>query len=137
VRPTKTTYRLANGPKDYQRCHQFLKDQGQDELHLSWPTIMAIRDTQVIGCLGTDLSKDALVAGPLVISAEIRRPFIPMIRLIDAYEVVLTHAGISSYYFGVELPAQPAWLRLIESMGVMPYYQDQDAIWFHRQLKGG
>lgn len=132
MRPRETSYRLAYSPRDYQKCHRLLVDLGQPEPQLSWPTVMAFRGIQVVGCLSTQPSKQAIIAGPLAISTP--RPIITAMRLIDAYEGILRHAGVTMYEFAIELDKNPQWLQVVSKFGVIPYYHDARVVWFRREL---
>lgn len=134
MRPRATTYRLAYSAQDYHRCHQFLKDQGQEEEgSLSWPTVMAAREGALVGCLSTIPSKTAIIAGPLVVST--KRPLMTVMRLVDAYEYVLREASISAYHFGIDLTEHQDWLDLLLKLGRQPYHRDEQAAWFKRDLQ--
>jgi hypothetical protein len=133
MHPTKTLYRLAHSPQDYQRCHQLLKDQGIESDRLSWPTIVALRENELIGCLGTIPSDKAIIAGPIVATS--RHPFVTLLRLCEAYERVLWQAGVRSYCFGVE-HSQTVWRGILDKLNFEPFYQDEDAAWYRRTLEG-
>lgn len=134
MRPRETIYRLAYSSKDYQRCHALVRVQGEEDFPFSWPTIMALRGDVLRGILGTVPSEHAVVAGPLVVTPA--RPLITIIRLIEAYELVLWKAGVRSYYFRVLMPQGKPWLALLDKAGLMPYAQEDTGVWFRRQMGG-
>lgn len=134
MRSRDTTYRLARTPQDYKRCHTLLAVHGQDEPQLSWPTIMAWRDGEVVGCLSTQATKEAIIAGPIAVISP--RPFWAMVRLAEAYEVVLRQAGVQGYWFGIDLAQHRPWYNLVRKVGLVPTHQDHTAAWFYRALGG-
>jgi hypothetical protein len=84
MKPRGTRSRLAQRPKDDQRCHRRLKDQDQEKPQQRWPTVMAERDGQWVGCLSTILHQQALIAGPWAVAT--KRPLVTAMRLIEADE---------------------------------------------------
>ena len=132
MRPRDTSYRLVTTLPAYQRCHALLKAQGLDDGALSYPTVCALRDDDVIGLLSTIASQEAIIAGPLVVKTS--HPVIVALRLIESYENVLRHVGVRQYVFGVDPQASGAWLRLLVKAGVQPYYRDDTAVWFKRTI---
>jgi hypothetical protein len=131
--PRDTVYRLARSPKDFQRCHALLAEQGVERSPLSYPTVMALRGDRLMGCLSRIQSETMIIAGPLAVSSP--RPIITVMRLVEAWELVLWHAGVRSYHFGVQLPQHKAWLTIIEKVGLQPYSKDEQVVWFKRELK--
>jgi hypothetical protein len=139
MRPRETSYRLAQGPKEYQQCHAFLRAHGFEESRLSWPTVMAIRQGEVVGCLSRIPSEEAIIAGPLAVST--KHPLLTAMRLITAWQGVLWRAAVQkglpsmTYYFGVDPTQHNEWLRLIDKVGLEPYARDAQAVWFKRELR--
>lgn len=133
MKPAHTLYRLAHSPKDYGACHWLAAQREMPVKRLSWPTVVAERDGEVIGFLATQPRDDAIVAGPLAVG-DVPRPLITIIRLIDAYENVLRAAGVSSYLFAVERD-NPEWQALIDKAGEMqPHKTTEDAVWYLRRI---
>jgi hypothetical protein len=131
--PRDTVYRLARSTKDFQRCHALLAEQGVERSPLSYPTVMALRGETLVGCLSRIQSDTAVIAGPLAVSSP--RPILTVMRLIEAWELVLWRAGVRSYHFGIQLPQHKAWLQIVEKVGLQPYAQDEQVVWFRRELK--
>src|SRR5262245_15791229 len=126
MKPRDTTYRLVTRPQEYQRCHQFLKDQGYDEPRLTYPSIMAQRGEELIGVLATQPRSDAIVAGPVAVS---KGGLITAIRLFEAYERLLWHSGVRSYYFGVE-KANTSWIEQLNRFGLIACQVTDEAVWY-------
>lgn len=97
--PRNTIYRLARTPRDYRACRKlFEENHGAEPLHnLSYPTVVAVRDGEIIGFLSTDTRKKVIMAGPLEVKGG--KNMITFIRLIEAYEVVLRVSGVTSFMF--------------------------------------
>lgn len=101
MHPKDTQYFLASEPEHYSLCHQFAKKLGSDAIKFGWPTIVAVRDMEVVGLLSTHRRRDAIYAGPLLV--EKQSPVLVM-RLIEAYEQVLQTMGVAHYWFGTDTP---------------------------------
>jgi hypothetical protein len=131
--PRDTVYRLARSTKDFQRCHALLAEQGVERSPLSYPTVMALRGDSLVGCLSRIPSDTSVIAGPLAVSSP--RPLLTVMRLIEAWELVLWRAGVRSYQFCIDLTQHKAWLQMVEKAGLVPYTQDERYVWFRRELK--
>jgi hypothetical protein len=134
MQPRDTIYRLAGHPRDYQWCHQLFNDQGLDDQALSWPTIMALKDDELVGCLSTTPSKTAVIAGPMTVKKA--HPLITIIRLIEAYDVIMRAAGVTSYDFGIDGEAHPSWLKIVHKHEMHPYAYVGEVAWFTRKIGG-
>lgn len=130
--PRDTTYRLATTEKDKAACRALMKEY-QDPVPLGFPTVMALRDGELIGFLSTHVSRSMLVAGPLVIRGWGQRRAITMIRLIEAYDAVMQRAGIKAYHFHVERDNE-GWRAQVERAGFEPWHEDDEGVWYRREL---
>lgn len=134
---SNTEYILASTVADYTKCHSFLHEEEVKHDKLAFPTVMAVRDNQIVGVLGTIPLKDAVVAGPMHIGVKGNPSFV-LIRLVESYENVLRMAGVSMYNFYV-LKKDKLWISAIErirdSWEIHQLYTDQsDRVWFERRL---
>jgi hypothetical protein len=84
-----------------------------------------------IGLLGTLKSDQAIIAGPLVVSRPHAGPTV--LRLIDAYEVVLRLAGIKEYLYTVS-ENHPLGPMIQRVTGDVPFAIVDDNQWFNRRL---
>lgn len=131
--PRDTRYRLAASSRDYARCHALLRAQGPDT-DLTFPTVLAEREGQVVGFLSTRPSKQAIIAGPLVIDRATSRPAITAWRLADAYEIILRRAGVTSYAFHVSA-GRPEWVSTLGRLGFEPWQAEPSGgMWYRRAL---
>lgn len=122
-----THYRLATCPVDYRKCRALMPEP----VPLSFPTVMAERNGQVVGFLATQPKKDAVVAGPLWLRE--RAPFVTL-RLLEAYDNVMRAAGIAAYHFHIE-GANPTWRSQVERLGFEPWHGDETGVWYRRTLR--
>ena len=130
----QTEYSLVNSSKGYSQCHDFLKSNGMKHSGFTFPTIMAKREGEVIGVLGTIPLKNVVVAGPLWVSVAGNGSFVA-IRIIEAYDNVMRNAGLTMYYFSVEKD-NPKWLSLIRKMDTEELDDnDPELFWFKRTLQ--
>jgi hypothetical protein len=130
--PRQTRYRLAKTTRDFQRCHTLCRQQGIDAPRLSWPTVMALRDDELIGMLSRIPSDKAVIAGPLAVTG--RHPLLTIIRLVEGFDVMLWHAGVRVYHFGVDTQQHKEWIRLLDKLGFQPYTVTDEAAWYRRRL---
>lgn len=132
MRPSSTIYRLVHGQRDLRACRAMARAQGINRT-LGWPSVCADRNGQILGFLATTPSRKAVIAGPLVVTPGLQRPLIVVMRLIEAYEVVLRKAGVTSYLFHVET-ANPFWRRIVEEVGHTPFSEDATGAWYQRKV---
>jgi hypothetical protein len=132
MRPRETVYRLAKTTKDFQRCHALLAAQDIDAGRLSWPTVMALRNDELIGMLSRIPSDKAVIAGPLAVTG--KHPLLTIIRLVEGFDVMLWHVGIRVYHFGVDVNAHKPWINLLDKLGFQPYTVTEEAAWYRRRL---
>ena len=122
----ETTYRLW---KDTDRAA--LWELGVEETE--FPTVVAERDGEIIGCLATQEEPSCVVAGPLVVK-DGRLKAICGIRLAEAYENVLRAAGVTTYYFCIDREHE-AWIKSALRMGTFTLYGDEGhQLVFRREL---
>jgi len=91
-----TTYRLATQPDDYDTCRLFVPGK------FGFPTILAERDGELLGFLGTHPRDDAVVVGPIFVREDKRGTGFIALRLIESYEKVLHAAGVSEYLLSAD-----------------------------------
>lgn len=132
MRPRDTIYRLAHGQKDLRACQAIARARGLD-VTLGWPTVVADRRGEILGLLATRPSKKAVEAGPLVIATGVSLPALTMMRLIEAYEVVLKRAQVRFYFFKVDY-TNAAWDRMVKKCGHQTYHQDGSGTIYRRAI---
>lgn len=98
---------------------------------MSWPTVIAERDDEMIGVIGTHAHRNAVVAGFL----HAPHP-ITALRLVEAYENVLRLAGVREYWFSLAKDAPTRWREVIEENPdiVTPRGEHDGADWYKRKL---
>lgn len=131
--PRDTIYRLAHGQRDLRACHAIARARGLTDATMGWPTVVADRRGVLLGFLATRPSKKAVEAGPLAISPEAPRPAIIMMRLIEAYEVVLKRAGVQFFFFKIDHENE-VWRRMVEKVGHRAYHQDGAGTVYRRAI---
>lgn len=126
---SEAVYKLATTLADYRRAQDCCRRGGYPRVTLSFPTIIAERDGQVVGVLATGDSRRAVFAHRIV--AETPQMFI---RLAEAYEFVLLKAGVTSYLIPAD-ETNEKLLRALEKAGTVREYARQDGIvWFQRPV---
>lgn len=127
------SYRLVTEPHEYSACHRLLKERGDIDQQMTFPTVIARREGKPIGFISTLPSKVAVSVGKLVVQ-ETNRPLIIAMRLAEAYEVVLRRAGIKTYLFPVDRK-RPDFLAIVEKLGEAKRVRESTSnIWFERRL---
>jgi hypothetical protein len=132
VHPETTKYTLAT-KKDEVKCLALARNHGMETVaRLDFPTVVAKRKGKILGFLSTRPTKDAIVAGPIVVAPEVKGPI--TMRLVEAYEEVLRRAGVLSYLFRV---SDPHWKEQVERVfDLKPYHVDGEHFWFERRIDG-
>jgi hypothetical protein len=131
-----TDYSLAGSPKDYREANEFLKKEEVDYTGLSFPTIIARREKDVIGVISTIKGEPRITAGPLHINVgKGDQELFTTIKLTSCYDGILKKAGITKYWIWMRVGA-----KLIEVCEQLPCYKrvemndNEDYVWFERSL---
>lgn len=95
------TFKVAENAGDYRGIRRLVREAEFPDVRASFPTVMAFEDKKLVGALCTDTSQDMVVAGPLVMKADRRRPMLAL-RLCEQYEHSLRNLGIVSYIMAVQ-----------------------------------
>lgn len=132
MKPESTTYRLANAGGEFNKLYALAKKNGLllPAGTLNFPTVLAERDGKVLGFLSTLPTDEAVLAGPLVLG---KKSILTVIRLVEAYEVVLRFAGIKTYFVQVD-PAEADWADTLGRMGYDKVNQTEERILLRREL---
>lgn len=143
MRPRETRYLLATEPAHFAQCRQVWREAvvRAPELgpvrRFGWPTVFAERNGTVVGFLTTHRHpKVGPIAGPLVLASQ-GTP-ITVLRLVEAYEVVLRVAGVDSYIFAIVTPElQRALDRLDhQALGLERCLDTGEAVWYKKKVGG-
>lgn len=128
--PRNTSYRLADNPRDYAACHAIMRENGSRDWDLHWPTVVAVRDREVIGFLSSNKVDWCVMAGPL----EMKNPSaITALRLAEAYENVMRWLGVERYCFFIARSNQ-RWLDSAFRLGFIPIRANDENVFFERIL---
>ena len=128
-------FRVASSDADYALADRLTAKVGEKRVMLSFPTVMAFDEDELIGFIGTRIEKKLVVAGPLIMIPEQRRIFTAL-RLCEVYESVLRNIGLTSVIFHVETGSllDKAIKRYYPSME--PYARQGDQSFFVWRLDG-
>lgn len=129
--PAETSYQLlqSDDKKTAQACFRLARKLKIDCENLDFPTVIARRKGKLIGFLSTIPTKKAIIAGPMVVNLPHPGPVI--IRLVEAYERILSMAGVTSYLFWV---TDLDWSGIISrAFGLQPYHQDAEGRWWYQR----
>ena len=133
MQTSKIIYRLADCASDYTACHKILKLHGRPaDWKLHFPTVVAIKDNKIFGFLSTVKSSWCVMAGPLEMLDQ-QLNGIHILRLLEAYEVVLRTMGVTSYCFTVQR-SNKHWYNQLLRGGNQPFTSDEKAWYFERFL---
>ena len=114
-----TDYRLAHNSYMYKQANAFLRENGIEYDRLSFPTIIAYREGEVLGVISTNPKENIIVAGPIFAKTEGNASFIYM-RLIEAYDLIIKANRVSGYFFRI-WDHQSIWKKQVEKLGLIPY----------------
>lgn len=125
-----TLYRLATSPADYRKCHALMRASNPTSGNtpkLGYPTVVAEKDGTVVGFISTVRHPKLIVAGP------VHAPNgIIALRLFEAYENFLWHAGVRGYL----IPAKEHdHGSMLQRAGFDLLEQNNGVNWFRRELR--
>lgn len=129
-----TMYRLASSSADYKKAHAFLSEEDAKPKRLSFPTILAEREGELVGVLGTWPSDQAVVAGPIAVRPlNGGNPSFLLLHLAEAYENILRAAGVK-FYLTSSRSDNTTFLTTLEEIGFERYAEENDVVWLRREL---
>lgn len=105
-----------------------------------WPTVVAIRETKIIGAMSTHRKDDSIICGPVKVDLPGRTVFVAF-RLIEKYDQYLLELGIAAYYLGLDVENR-AWVTVMDkfikryrnSFYVEPLGAFEGQQWYRRLL---
>ena len=124
-------YREAS-PKDQSDVNKLLRSFGFPEQDVLWPTILAHDDDGLVGIMATTPNDQMVLAGPLVMRDDKRRP-ITLIRMVELYEAALGAVGVRSYIFHTRMDG-PLYKHVKTLFEIEPYASDGENAFFHRRF---
>lgn len=127
-------YRLAEGSGDFRKVRKFLDANVEETVpRLSFPTIVAEKDGEIIGVCGTNIKQQTIFQGPLALKRDRPRRFTAL-RLIDAYDAVMRLAGISMYAVYVDRQNIPLKDLFQKTFEIEPYASTDEGFYYLRKL---
>jgi hypothetical protein len=128
-------YNLVATEEEYRKAYDFLREEECKHKRLSFPTIVKKNREDVIEALiGTIESDKAVIAGPMLVHDKGQRPGFTVIRLIEAYEGVLTSMGISSYIFRVDKENRKFSHNIEMAELVDIFAETSKSIWYKKEI---
>lgn len=98
-----TKFRVACSEDDYEDCMDLVRACGWPDGYKLWhPTILAERDGDIVGMIGTRVVNGHPLAGPLALLPGAKRPVLAY-RLLLQYEAALRSLGIAEVMFDVDI----------------------------------
>ena len=131
---TETVFRIAETRDDLARCQQLLLTNGYEEVALTIPSIMALREGHLVGLLGTQNRSDGIIAGPLVIDLPGDNPVFLVFQLLELYDNAMRHLGVAFYNFAVEEQNTKNLEYVERALGINPIAHKDGFVWFKREL---
>ena|SRR5262245_36133084 len=97
-------YRLADKPSDLQLCYELMDQEktSREGLELKTPCVLAFKDEDLVGFLGTHTDDELVFGGPLVMRHNEDPPMLVVYQLCELYEISMRQIGIKSYIMSVE-----------------------------------
>ena len=134
MKPRETNYRLMV-QSDRPMLKKIWADNKKlfgEPKKLGWPTVVAERQSRILGFITTDTTAKLIVAGPLIVNGG--SSSFTVLRLIQAYENVLKYAGMDGYFFHIE-KKNKHWLKMVRTVGVPEVDKTSKGFWFKRELR--
>jgi len=121
----QTEYKIASTHDEYADCHGIMD---KDE-ELGYPTVMAIRNGEVIGMISTRWGEQNLIASPLIANS-----VFTCMGLSELYDNTLINMGVTHYLFSVEKDNK-RMIKVIERFfKIKPYTETDNLLWYVRRL---
>lgn len=113
-----TTYHLAVKPKHYKEVREWLRYRHDVDEPLTFPTLYAKRDGEIVGTLSRVATNKAVIVNNLFSTGPVLA-----IKLQEMMEKILLAAGVRSYYFIVE-KGKDKWLSVVRRMVGRGYFEE-------------
>lgn len=123
-------FRIANDSL-MEQAEDLMETEGFENAPFDYPTVVAVEGDEVVGFIGTHIRDDLILAGPLVLKTDRRRPF-TAIRLGEVYEAVLRSIGITNYVLWFEEDSNLD--RYFRSIGLTPYAISDGKSFYFRDI---
>jgi hypothetical protein len=130
-----TSFRLAKTPGDFRKCHALLRKANREAAtKLSFPTVMALREEELVAFISTaDPQKAKVVCvGEMVVDPEIKNPIHLMFDLVETYDAFMTSIGMQIYYFTIPVD-QKQWIETIKKSGGATFVEEVGGLMFFRR----
>lgn len=123
-----TVYRIARD-EEYSRLYEIF----DIETPLTWPVIIAEREGDIIGMLGTH-GDDRLCAGPLQVKMPQGRTHVFVAsRLARVYDDYMRSIGMKKFDFYVEKGINDHYIKQIERLPIYnKTFENDEFIWYER-----
>lgn len=123
-------FRLAD-EETLEQAERLMESEGLEDASVGYPVVIAVDEDEVVGFLGTHIKDDYIIAGPLVLKTDRRRPF-TAIRLGEVYEAVLRSIGITHYILWFEEDSNLD--KYFRSIGLNPYAISDGKSFYFRDI---
>ena len=135
--PNSAEYFLCRSSEDYKLCHKFLRDNGSTrKVELGFPTVVAVRDIDIIGLISRHPSKDMVIIGTLALANGLPTTAkgIITIRLVEAIEIVMRDSGIKHYWVSVDSENEQLKSAIERAFLIGPHSSDKKNTFYQRTL---
>lgn len=128
--PKSTTYRLVT-ESDEDRLLEYIREKMGIISHIGWPSIIAERNGDLLGCIITQAREDAVVCGPIY-----SENGIIAVRLLMIYEDYLAKMGIKEYLFSIADVESSDMLNLArrKSVPLVDLGENDGQHWYKRRI---
>lgn len=129
VPKTATRFRTAMHTGDYAEAYTLTQANGWPDEKLIYPTILAARHGEVVGCICTRDVPGEILAGPLALAPGRPRPLLAL-ALLRQYERTMRAMGIKRVTFDLQ-EGSPMYVAVTETMPHCPPFRGRgDIMWF-------
>jgi hypothetical protein len=99
-------YKMAQTENDFKAAKHLMKMEGEKPQELTFPTILAFDDENLVGFIATTPRRDMVLGGPMVIRHDKASPLVAA-RLAILYQKVLWASGIKWVIFYADELSSP------------------------------
>ena len=128
-----TSFNLVTTPNEFKECRAVIRKAGITDGPLTFPTVCARRDGKIVGVAGRGPGKNAIVLYRL--AAITPNPGLLLIKLVEAFEVVLRTAGVTDYLIAADKTNTKLNQYIERIIGQKPYAESEHDLWYKRSMR--
>lgn len=130
-------YIIASTGQQYRECHELRRKIGDNnKWEFTFPTLCAYREGKLVGYISRHPNQKMLIFNNLTLDPDLSKnaKTIIAMRMIEALEIFLQHAGIKWYWFPVDKDNTELKDFLGKGQDLSPQHEDSMYHWYKREM---